>query len=226
MITNRCCAECGNDGGASLKKCKACMLVSYCNAECQRKHWPSHKMPCKQRAAELREEALFRDPPSKEDCPICFLPMPAKLICCVSLPPATISSVPINDFAMANEALAEKETAHFYSCCGKSICGGCVHSFQKSGSIGKCPFCNSNRSKSSEGLFKEMMKRVEANDAGALNLLGCYFPRINGLRQDRAKAMELWTQAARLGYKKAHYNLYDIIWNIRGRRFYLWKVER
>ena len=37
----------------------------------------------------LRDEALFKDPPVKEDCPICFLPMPKNLICCVSLPPAT-----------------------------------------------------------------------------------------------------------------------------------------
>jgi hypothetical protein len=32
--------------------------------------------------------------------------MPEKLICCVSLPPATISSVPIYDFAIAHEELA------------------------------------------------------------------------------------------------------------------------
>ena len=44
-----------------------------------------------------QDEALFKDPPPKEECPICFLPMPNKLICCVSLPPATITSVPIND---------------------------------------------------------------------------------------------------------------------------------
>jgi TPR repeat protein len=72
----------------------------------------------------------------------------------------------------------------------------------------KCPFCNSNGSKTNEGLFKEMMKRVEANDAGAIFGLGCYYSQgSNGLRQDRAKAMELWTQAVKLGYKKAHYNL-------------------
>jgi hypothetical protein len=30
--TTQCCAECGKDGGVSLKACKACMSVSYCNA--------------------------------------------------------------------------------------------------------------------------------------------------------------------------------------------------
>ena len=69
------------------------------------KHWATHKKECKQRAAELRDEALFKDPPSKEECPICFLPMPHKLLACISLPPATILSVPIYDFAIANEWL-------------------------------------------------------------------------------------------------------------------------
>jgi len=62
----------------------------------------------KQRAAELHDEALFKDPPTNEDCPICFLPMPKEIILCASLPPATISSVPIYDFACANKELAKK----------------------------------------------------------------------------------------------------------------------
>jgi len=93
-----CCADCGEEeGGGSLKTCKSCMLVKYCDASCQRNHWPTHKAACKLRAAELRDEALFKDPPPKEDCPICFLPMPSKLIHCVSLPYATVLSVPINN---------------------------------------------------------------------------------------------------------------------------------
>ena len=93
MTTTHCCADCGKEmGGVSLKVCKSCMLAKYCNAKCQKKHWPSHKKDCKRRAAEIRDEALFKDPPAKEDCPICFLPMPKKLICCISLPDATITS--------------------------------------------------------------------------------------------------------------------------------------
>jgi hypothetical protein len=107
---NSCCAECGEEGGVGLKACKSCMQAKYCNAECQLKHWPTHKKDCKLRAAELRDEALFKDPPPKEDCPICFLPMPEKLICCMSLPPATISAVPINDFVQANEGSAKTAT--------------------------------------------------------------------------------------------------------------------
>ena len=109
------------------------MSVKYCDATCQRNHWPMHKKECKLRAAELRDEALFNDPPMKEDCPICFLPMPDKLICCVSLTPATIHSVPIYNFMKAHEELAGKATEEYFPCCGKSVCGGCAHSFHSSG---------------------------------------------------------------------------------------------
>ena len=110
-IDGVCCANCGKEkGGASLKACTACKLVKYCNVNCQRNHWQKHKKECKRHATEIRVEALFNDPPAKEDCPICFLPMPVQLVCCVSLPPATISSVPIYDYAEANEELTNMRT--------------------------------------------------------------------------------------------------------------------
>ena len=163
-----CCADCGSVAGegVSLKACKSCMLVKYCNVNCQRNHWPTHKKVCKLRAAEIRDEALFKDPPPKEDCPICFLPMPVKLIACMTLPPATILSVPIYNYAEANEELANNGTANFYSCCGKSICGGCIHSCRESGNDDKCPFCKADRNGiTDEEIVEEMMKRVKANDA-------------------------------------------------------------
>jgi len=158
-MTTGCCAECGEEGGVSLKTCKACMHARYCSAACQRKHWPKHKKDCKIRAVELRDEALFKDPPAKEDCPICFLPMPARLICCISLPPATISSVPIYDFGIAHEEMADEAIELYYPCCGKSICKGCIHSFGTSGNIGKCPFCNSDRNNTEEERVQEMMRQ-------------------------------------------------------------------
>jgi hypothetical protein len=52
------------------KVCKSCMLVKYCNAECQKNHWPKHKTACKLSTSNGdRDEALFKDPPAKEDCP-------------------------------------------------------------------------------------------------------------------------------------------------------------
>ena len=207
-----CCAECGKeegDGGASLKACKSCMQVKYCNANCQKNHWATHKADCKLRAAELRDEALFKDPPPKEDCPICFLPMPTTLICCVSLQPATVSSIPIYDFSNEHEGLANKDMEEYYPCCGKTICVGCDYSNIMSGNENRCPFCNSDRTgKTDEERVQEMMKRVEANDAASINLLAQHY-RLGraGFQWDQTRAIELYTKAANLGYSKAHYNM-------------------
>ena len=207
--TNSCCAECGEEGGVSLKVCKACMHIRYCNAICQRNHWSNHKKDCKRRAAELRDEALFKAPPAKEDCPICFLPMPLIAFSCASLPDATILSVPIFDFAMAHDDLDDKTMEQYYTCCGKSICKGCVYSFIESGNIAKCPFCNSERGGlTEEERFEEVMKRVAVNDAGAIYLLGNkYYHGAGGLRQDHAKAIDLFNRSANLGFSKAHSRL-------------------
>jgi TPR repeat protein len=135
--------------------------------------------------------------------------MPVKIICCMPLPPATISSVPISNYAEANEELAGMGTKEYYSCCGKAICGGCIYSFHESGNNAKCPFCNSDRAdKTDEDKVEELMKRVEANDAGAIYVLGSYYAQGQlGLLQDQAKAMELWKQAAGLGSSEVHYEL-------------------
>ena len=197
------------DEGVSLKACKPCMLVKYCNAKCQKNHWQKHKIECKQRAAELRDEALFKDPPAKEECPICFLPMPHKLLSCLSLPPATITSVPIFAYAEANEELASKVMEVYYSCCGKSICAGCVYFVSRLGNDDKCPFCNARTGgKTDLDRVEELKKRADVNDTGAIYILGSYnYDGKLGLRQDLAKGVELWTEAAKLGSSKAHFSL-------------------
>jgi TPR repeat protein len=53
-----------------------------------------------------------------------------------------------------------------------------------------------------------MMRRVEANDVGAIyQQAGYYYSGLEGFQQDRAKAMDLYVRAAELGCKKAHYCL-------------------
>jgi hypothetical protein len=53
-----------------------------------------------------------------------------------------------------------------------------------------------------------MKKRVEANDAMAMYNLGtCYQLGTMGLRQDYAKALELFHKSAKLGNHHAHHNL-------------------
>ena len=49
------------------------------------------------------------------------------------------------------------------------------------------------------------MKRVEANDAGAIGMLGnSYHHGLNGFQQDQTKAIELYNRAADLGSSEAH----------------------
>jgi TPR repeat protein len=151
--------------------------------------------------------------------------MPEKLICCVSLPPATISSLPIHDFAEANKELASMDTEVYYTCCGKSICRGCHYSFGQSGNDDKCPFCNADRaSKTDEEDVEELMKRVEANDAASIGLLGNHYEHgLNGFQQDQTKAIELYARAAELGSIRAH-NILGYIYheggNLKKAKFY------
>jgi hypothetical protein len=69
-----CCAACGIAGedDIQLKTCTACKSVRYCSVKCQKEHRSQHKRECKKRAAELRDEILFkqRESSHKGDCPI------------------------------------------------------------------------------------------------------------------------------------------------------------
>ena len=220
-----CCAECGKEEGVSLKMCKSCLETKYCDATCQKNHWAKHKTACKLRAAELRDVALFKDPPAKEDCPICFLPMPILLICCASLPPATLMSAPIYDFAIANNGVEDKAMEEYYPCCGKSVCKGCLHSFSESGNDDKCPFCNSDQGKSEEEDNEDIMKRVAVNDAASICMLAQHYHLGRaGFQRDHTKAMELYVRAANLGNSKAHYNMagiYQGVGDLKKAKFHL-----
>jgi len=180
------CANCGKgeDNGKSLKACAACKLVKYCNRECQIAHRPQHKKECKRRAAELHEEALFKEPPPTEDCPICMVRLPLL------------------------------HTGHTYqSCCGKVICCGCIFAprYDHEGNVvdnQKCPFCRTPVPETYEEVIERLNKRVEAGDAAAIsNLGGYYFDGKYGLPQDYDKALELFHQAGELGHALAYNNI-------------------
>ena len=136
------CANCGKEGG-SLKACTACKVVKYCNRECQIAHRPQHKKECKKRAVELRDIALFKQPPQQEDdCPICFQRLPF-----------------LDTGSM------------FYSCCGKRICCGCIYAMDKNtNATSLCPFCRVPSPTPGEEVVKCAMKRVDAFDAVATRL--------------------------------------------------------
>ena len=179
-------------------------------ADCQKKHWPTHKKACKVRAAELCDEALFKDPPANVQSASCQC-RKLGIISCVSLSPATRSSVPIYDFAIANEELADENMKQYYRCCGKSICSGCIHSWRKSGNASKCLYCNSEGGKTEEEKVEQITKRAAANDAASISLLaGYYYKGLYGLQQDQTKTMELYGRAADLGCSDTHCNLGSI----------------
>ena len=159
------CANCGKgeESIGDLKACTACKLVKYCNRECQIAHRPLHKKACKKRAAELHDEALFKEPPPREDCPICFLPLPLD----------------------ANEI-------EFKSCCGKVICHGCICAMSEEargrGKIGLCPFCREPNTTTDEEEYERIKKLVDANNAYAFyNFAGYYEYGRRGMPQDYEK---------------------------------------
>ena len=180
------CANCGKgeESSFSLKACTACKLVKYCNRECQIAHRSQHKKACKKRAAELHEEALFKQPPTVDDCPICFLRMPVL------------------------------DTGRRYmSCCGKVVCSGCIYApvYDDQGNEvdnQKCSFCRVPTPYTDEELVKRAKKRMETGDATAIfNIGNWYFKGRYGFRQDTAKALELWHKAAELGDSRTYYNI-------------------
>ena len=138
-----CCASCGiaENDDVKLRECDDCGLVKYCSDECQNNHKSEHEEECNKRAAELRDELLFKQPESSHhgDCPICCLPLPLDMA----------------------------KTSMCYSC-SKVICKGCNRANQKRGLVQKCPFCREPLPKTVEEGEKLNMKRIEANDPVAL----------------------------------------------------------
>ena len=140
------CASCGigEGDGIKLKKCTACHLVRYCSVKCQKNHRPTHKKECKKRAAELRDEILFKQPENSHlgDCPICCLPLPID----------------------TNAVLA--------SCCCKRICHGCniankIREVERRLEQ-KCAFCRKANPKTDKEIHEQFMERIEANDPIAM----------------------------------------------------------
>ena len=146
-----CCASCGiaEVDEVKLKECADCDLARYCSDECKQDHKSQHEEDCKKRAAELRDEMLFKQPESthRGDCPICMSPL----------------------------SLDESKSS-LYSCCSKIICKGCHYANQIreiEGKISfKCPFCRTPTPSTVEASDKMMMKRIEANDPVAMTQWG------------------------------------------------------
>ena len=186
-----CCAACGivEKDDVTLKNCTACYLVKYCGIKCQKDHRKHHKRECKKRAAELRDELLFKQPESTHygDCPICTLPLSLDNL---------------------------KST--MYSCCSKYICDGCRCANEKREDERRiehtCPFCREPVADSLEESSKSRMKRIEANDPVAMRHLGVEKIEEGGF----TIAFEWFAKAAELGDVEAHYFLSNMYHNGEG----------
>ena len=182
------CAACGNEGEQdSMNICNKCKMVYYCNAACKKKHKSKHKKKCDRRVAELHDEELFIDHPPQEDCPICFLPLPHN--------PGESS---------------------FKSCCGKLICGGCIHGMvmedirrgKKEEELGMCAFCRTPPHRSNEEGIERRAKLMDNGNADAFDVqAGHYANGTDGMPQDWVKANELLLKAGELGCAAAYSRL-------------------
>ena len=177
-----CCASCGiaEVDDVKLKECDGCDLVRYCSDECQELHRTEHEGKCKKRAAELRDEILFRQPEGSHmgDCPICCLPLSLNM----------------------NENMLQV-------CCSKVICNGCSYS-NDSHQIREnihptCPFCRHPIPTTDEETKKIKMKRAKANDPAAMREMG----NAHWKEGDCDRAFKYWTKAAGMGDASAHYSL-------------------
>ena len=184
------CANCGKEGEDVDNICNKCEQVKFCNASCKKKHSHKHKKECEEhirlaaeRATELHDKELFKQPPPADDCPICFVPLP------------TMTT-----------------GWRYQSCCGKVICSGCVYApvYDNQGNKvkKKCSFCRTPAPFTHKEAIERGKKRVEVNDPLAMYNLGvCYRDGLYGLPQDHTKALEFWHQAAELGYSPTYLNI-------------------
>jgi len=174
----KCCASCGvaEVDEIKLKKCDDCDLVRYCSDKCKEDHRADHEAKCKERAAVLHDELLFRQPESTHlgDCPICCLP----------LNPMT------REFVLMG-------------CCSKLICNGCshasdIHEFEERLEP-TCPFCRHPVTNEEDADISNM-KRVAANDPLAIRKLGVK----HHYNEDYAAAIRCYRRAAELGDVDSH----------------------
>ena len=180
--SSSCCASCGiaEIDDVKLVPCDNCDLVRYCSDACQRDHKSEHEETCKKRAAELRDEMLFKQPESTHmgDCPICCLPIPL-----------------------------DKSKSTLQRCCSKFICYGCAFGtasrefemrLQHS-----CPFCRTPEPTTEVEGVNRNMKRIEANDPVAIFQEGATQQQKGYYRS----AFDYFTKAAELGNTEAHFHL-------------------
>ena len=173
------CANCGKEGNSTdMNTCNKCQSVKYCNAACKKKHRKKHKKACEKRVAELHEEKLFKEV-EREECPICMLPLPS-----------------------------DASQISFQSCCGKTICNGCIYAMKMSEGKDLCAYCRTPYATSDEENINRTKELMGKGNGEAFSILGgTYANGMMGLRQDYQKANELYLKGGELGCAGGYYNL-------------------
>lgn len=124
---------------------------------------------------ELRDVELFGPPEEREECPICFVPMPLDIDECTLLP-----------------------------CCGKLVCDACFMAAGVATSKFTCAFCRSKPAMEWDATNQQLRSRIESGDAWAMYALGnSYSSGDEGVQMNHIAAMKLWLQAADSGHIEA-----------------------
>ena len=179
---SKTCGSCRRVG-IDLKICTACRSVHYCDVSCQKAHRKAHKKGCKEIAHANQVMEEFKANPMTEECPICMMRLPL----------------------LANEF-------HYESCCGKTLCDGCVvASWTAQGAAGippPCAFCRRPVPSGSEELLERVNKRIdEYGDSMALNTLAGKHSVGKGVPKDDQKAFECNVKASEMGNVHGTYNV-------------------
>lgn len=141
--------------------------------------------------SDKEDQSLWMPLPPREDCPVCFVPLPL-----------------------------ENELCEYRSCCGKFICTTCVWEGVRAHRLinlrrarkelpeleDTCIFCRTPRPKSGETDTKLIEERMKRGDPTAMFRLACFYldgDICNGIQKNEEKASKLFHQASDLGSVQA-----------------------
>mmetsp|Transcript_6718 Transcript_6718/g.18755 ORF Transcript_6718/g.18755 Transcript_6718/m.18755 type:complete len:377 (+) Transcript_6718:109-1239(+) len=213
VVIEKVCSHCGKSGLANqdLKMCNSCQCVWYCGAACQKAHWmegaqdgvkqireildgqaageyPKTDKRCCDEHDDDDDSDIFQEPPMREDCVICMLPVPLDPV-----------------------------LSTYMACCGNSLCGGCISANDALAVQAKnkqtCPFCRSHAPASFKENFDRVAKKAGANHAIALHRLAIEYTSGWAVPIDEAKALKLTHRSAELGHATACSQLGDDYYN-------------
>ncbi|CAB9498117.1 Sel1 repeat [Seminavis robusta] len=191
------CGACGKSAGEDLKlkRCSACKYVSYCNADCQKSAWKSHKKICEKHKFSKELLDILDSSPTGEaidwtpetECPICMVPMPH-----------------------------DGRNINYSVCCGKMTCQACFTQHSQAAMKNRttpptslfdmmppCSFCRHPVPRSNEERLTLLKARIKLGDAHGMETMAGSFLNGAGVVKDEYVAFRLLKQAADHGSASA-----------------------